>query len=166
MMQPLTTGERQTLAFFIGALLALLLIGVAFGSPSVTPERDGHRVIDGVVTEVVIAPCNDAVGPGMKTGAHFVVVTSGSDTLNVHLGPVAFLSDELTAMGVGSRIGIRAFERPGLPANHVVAAMVWTEDEVYRLRDAETLIPRWSESQSAPGGEGRRSEGPCKRGAA
>jgi hypothetical protein len=92
-------------------------------------------MIQGDVVEV------QQIERGRRGGVH-LLVASGSERLDVHLGPAAYLEDQGLTLAKGDRIEVKGsrVEFDGKPA--IIAQEVRRGGQVVALRD-ESGLPLW-----------------------
>jgi hypothetical protein len=84
----------------------------------------------------------DTVGKPRKTGTHLVVKTD-SETIEVHLGPTAFITDQKLSLQNGDVVSIVGSRVKVAGSDAVIARQIRKGEQTVTLRDAQG-IPKWS----------------------
>jgi hypothetical protein len=129
------------------ALLAALIVPPAFaqlgkgprkGMPNYDPATE--TTLKGTVEEVKEVECQMCrMG---TTGTH-LMVKSGSETLEVHLGPTAFLTEQKANFAKGDEIEVVGSKVKVNDSEALIAREVRKGEKTLTLRDAQG-IPLWS----------------------
>lgn len=128
------------LAFFIAAPLLAQRQGRGQGSPRY--DLATETTVTGTVESVeqIAGPAGGRGRRGLG-GTHITLKTSG-DTLDVHLGPTAFLNDKKVAIAKGDKLVVVGSRVTVDDERVFIAKEVKKGDTVWTLRDAAGL-PLW-----------------------
>ncbi len=131
----------------IAAMIAVAMVAL-FGYAQM--QQGGRKynpatevTVSGVVDDVV-----QSQGKRGRTGTH-VVLKSGSEVLNVHLGPSAFLGSNNFTVAKGDKIEVTGSKIQFDGKDVVIAREVKKADQVLTLRDAQGL-PKWRGGRKGP----------------
>jgi hypothetical protein len=120
--------------------------GTALGTTGTTQSQVS---LSGTITEVRKRPCPQATGRS-SSRTHLMLDTSAGP-VNLRLGPTAALRDLRAATTHGTAASAQAVRLGSGPSAKYVALRVSVADTTYRLRDPDTLRPRWRRGRSAGG---------------
>jgi hypothetical protein len=88
-----------------------------------------------------VAASGAGPGPGGQGGTHLVLRTD-TESLDVHLGPTAFLTDEGLTVATGDTVEVLGSRVTVDNESVLIARTVSTGDQTWTLRDASGR-PRW-----------------------
>jgi hypothetical protein len=136
--------------FFAIGIVTLLIGGLASPSPALAQGRRGmgqmpmyntasETTIKGTITEVKTV--TGAMGGMSMEGTH-IVVKSDSETIEVHLGPSAFLKEKKVELAVGDAVQIVGSRVKVGEADAVLAREIQKDGTSWTLRDASGR-PLW-----------------------
>lgn len=136
--------------FFAIGIVTLLIGGLASPSPALAQGRRGmgqmpmyntaaETTIKGTITEVKTV--TGAMGGMSMEGTH-IVVKSDSETIEVHLGPSAFLKEKKVELAVGDPVQIVGSRVKVGEADAVLAREIQKDGTSWTLRDASGR-PLW-----------------------
>ena len=143
----------------------LLAAPSAFGqkgtgaSTGVAASGDRPEIVSlsGTVTAIKEAPCEKTTGRS-PMGMHLMLDTDDGP-INLHLGPLAEMTDLRNSVREGATITTDAFRTDALPDGAFIAVSVTAGEVTHQLRDATTLRPRWARGSGRGGGRGYRYGG-------
>jgi len=151
---------KKILAGSLGlAALALVIAGIVYAGPGQSPGQGpgycngcgmgrgmGGRMYDPAKAETIsgkVTSLEEFAAPrGAGTGV-VLKVSSGSETLAVHLGPKWFLDKQEMKFAAGDTVEIKGVKTMRRGQDIVIAAEVKKGSEVLKLRD-EQGIPLWA----------------------
>ena len=150
-------ANRQFSAFGASAWLSIGLLAV---SPAAAQHREGmHQMpmydtkaevtlkgtVDDVITMTGMGP---AGGSGMMEGRHLKLKT-GSETIDVHLGPAAFLIEKEVDFKKGDDIEVVGARVKTCCGDAVLAREIRKGDATWTLRDTAGR-PLWTRMKMGP----------------
>ncbi|MDJ0657115.1 MAG: hypothetical protein QNJ40_23350 [Xanthomonadales bacterium] len=106
--------------------------------------------MSGTILEVQTGACENTTGK-YPIGSH-VLIQSGDETYNVHLGPANAVDHVTAQLSVGTDVSFEVFRTDTMPADAVIAKSLTLGDRIIHLRD-ENLRPSWA----YPRGAGRKT---------
>jgi hypothetical protein len=130
--------------------LFILVLTIVFAVPSVLAQKSGHGKFMpryDPTTEVTIMGTVEEVKehPGHMgwIGTH-LIVKAGSDTIDVHLGPSAFLAEHKMAFAKGDHVEVMGSRQKIEGVDSMIARKVTKGDQTLILRSPNG-IPMWRE---------------------
>ena len=97
--------------------------------------------VKGTVEEVIQYP-----GKGSSTGTHLMLKAS-EGTIDVHIGPAWFLSQQKTEFAKGNEIEVTGSKVKADGKDALIAREIKKEGKVIRLRNAQG-VPEWAGNRS------------------
>ena len=120
--------------------------------------QPGVTQLTGTVLEVLTGACEKTTGRS-PVGSH-VMVQSGEETYNVHLGPVDAVDHVTAQLSVGTQVAFEVFRTDAMPADAFIAKSLTLGDKVIHLRDGN-LRPSWAYPRRSGQKRGPGARGPC-----
>mgnify|MGYP006275604327 CR=1 FL=1 len=120
------------------ALIALVMAPAAFAQQR---EMDQGMRYDTTTVETIEGTVASVDTMQQGRGIH-VQLDTGNETLDVHVGPLAYLNQHNFALQAGDRIRVRGSRVTHNGAPSLIAADIHHGDQSWTLRD-ENGIPKW-----------------------
>lgn len=131
----------------LNRLFALLLMGAV----TVLPAMAEVQTVNGKVVSVLTGPSNQKLERTSR-GIHLIVQTSAESavspnkTINLHLGPEAWLQKSLKRIPKQQPLTFKVFKTAALPKDHYLVQSIETKDTVIQYRDG-AMKPLWSKKR-------------------
>jgi DNA/RNA endonuclease YhcR with UshA esterase domain len=125
--------------FAAAALLAVSVAALAQGSG---PQRRRYDPKTEITVKGTVEDVQQYTGRGGRTGLHLILKTESS-TLDVHVGPSAYISQQQFSFAKGDSIEVVGSKTTIRGTEALIARQITKDGKTLVLRDAQG-IPQWA----------------------